>query len=227
MTSCQSYLLNTVSSSNTKKSDSTGVFKAENDSLVISYSFNGNNAPINIEIYNKMDEPLYVNWKKSAVIVADKAYSYIDDKIMINGTTTSIGTQLYKQGNTYTDGTIAAVAKLSKDESFIPPHASSGRSIFILNNIQMNEVEATQFKKKIITYFDGSGLIHSKSADFTATNSPLTFKSYLTLYTLKENKLSEFASAHDFYISNITKAMIDPQELYQYGKQPGDIIIKQ
>lgn len=224
--SCQSYLLSTVSSSNTQKIDATGVFKVENDSLVISYSFAGNNSPINIEVYNKLNEPLYINWKKSALIVSDKAYSYVDEKITINGTTSTLSTQLYKRGDTYTDGKIDAVAKLTKDESFIPPHASTGRSIYILNTITMAEIEKNNFQKKRLTYLDGSGEVYGKSADFTAETSPLKFKSYLTLYTLKDNQPKEFSTQQDFFVSNVTKAMDDPRDFYQYSNQPGNVIIK-
>lgn len=226
LSSCQSYLLSTVSSSNTQKADDKGFFKVENDSLIITYNFAGNNSPINIEVYNKLNEPLYINWKKSALIVADKAYSYVDDKITINGTASTVSTQFYKGGDTYTDGTIAAVGKIAKDESFIPPHAGTGRSIYILNNISMPEIEKNNFKKKRLTYLDGSGEIFGKSADFTPENSPLKFKSYLTLYTLKDNQPKEFSSQQDFFVSNVTKAMSDAHEFYQYSNQPGNVIVR-
>jgi hypothetical protein len=223
--SCKSYQMSTVSSLNTQKTDSTGVFRKENDSLRISYNFSGENTPIHIEVYNKRDEPLYVNWKKSALIVADKAYSYVDDKITIKGATSAVSTQYLSKGDTFTDGTISATANLSKDESFIPPHSSAGRRIYILNDLPMAKIEKKNFKKGRLTYLDGRGEVYSKSADFTVDTSPLKFRSYLTFYTLKSNQPTEFSSQQDFFVSNVTKAMSNPKHFYEYGNNPGDVII--
>ena len=53
-----------------------GDFVQENDTVRISYRFWGENAPVTITIYNKLDEPLYVDWGRSALIIDDVATTY-------------------------------------------------------------------------------------------------------------------------------------------------------
>ena len=84
LSSC-SYQMNTLRSSNTQLDDKTGVFQLENDSVKILYSFAGHNAPIHIDIYNKLNEPMYVDWERSAYIIDEKSSSYADETVELNG----------------------------------------------------------------------------------------------------------------------------------------------
>lgn len=47
----------------------------ENDSLKITYSFWAKNGLMTFGIYNKLNKPLYIDWKKS---------SYIDNSVKLN-----------------------------------------------------------------------------------------------------------------------------------------------
>ena len=40
-------------------------FVIENDTAKIVYSFQGYNLPVTVQIYNKLDQPLYVDWNQS------------------------------------------------------------------------------------------------------------------------------------------------------------------
>ncbi len=55
-----------------------GDFLIETDSLWIAYCFKGPGAPMQITVFNKLDEPLYVDWERSALIIDDKAFSYAE-----------------------------------------------------------------------------------------------------------------------------------------------------
>lgn len=63
LTSCSKYQINMLSSTNAVKDEQTGVFNVENDSVKISYSFYGKNAPVSIQVFNKSDKPLYIDWQ--------------------------------------------------------------------------------------------------------------------------------------------------------------------
>ncbi len=41
--------------------------------------------PLNVNIYNKTDQPLYVNWKKSALIRDERSTSLYNNYIMVSG----------------------------------------------------------------------------------------------------------------------------------------------
>lgn len=223
--SCRSYQISTVSSSNTRKTDSTGIFSLENDSILISYNFIGDNSPVNVEIFNKLSEPVYVNWERSSVIIGDRAYSYVDDEIKINGSTSGSSLRYDRSGDSFSNGTISATAKLSKNESFIPPHSKIRRTTNILNKVGMAEIDPSLFKKSKLNYLSGEGQINSREANFTAEDSPFKFKSYITLYTLKDNQPKAFAFQQDFFISNVTKVLTDPKDLIEYSNSPGNVIL--
>jgi hypothetical protein len=41
----------------------------ENDTLQIKYTFKGENFPITLTIYNKLNQPLYIDWSRSVVVI--------------------------------------------------------------------------------------------------------------------------------------------------------------
>jgi len=225
--SCKSYQMSTVSSLHTKKNDSTGVFNVENDSLIISYDFVGDNMPLNVEVFNKLNTPLYINWERSALIVEDKAYSYVDDQVYITGQTSGNSYNWANRRNSFYEnsGTINEVAKLSKNESFIPPHSKVTRSLYVLDRLALDNIQPADFKRVSLALADGNGSIRSKEATFSAKNSPLKFKSYLTFYTLVNNQPQIFSSQQDFFVSSVTKSGINPKNLIEYYNSPGNIII--
>jgi hypothetical protein len=46
-------------------------FIAENDTVMLTYSFNGDNFPITLSIHNKITIPIYIDWSRSAVVIND------------------------------------------------------------------------------------------------------------------------------------------------------------
>lgn len=58
-----------------------GDFLFENDSLWIAHCFKGEDAPIQITIFNKLDVPLYVDWSRSALILNNTPYPYSKEKM--------------------------------------------------------------------------------------------------------------------------------------------------
>ncbi len=67
-----------------------GDFVQENDTVRISYRFWGENAPVTITIYNKLDEPLYVDWGRSALIIDDVATTYDPKVASVRGESSSV-----------------------------------------------------------------------------------------------------------------------------------------
>src|SRR5437879_399347 len=64
-------------------------FVIENDSVKITYSFKGQNCPVQVEVYNKLEKPVYLDWKKSALIMNEERFSFWEDKTSIRATTIS------------------------------------------------------------------------------------------------------------------------------------------
>lgn len=224
LSSCKSYLLSTVSAPNTKLDQSTGALTMQNDSLAITYNFSGEGSLLNIDIYNKLNEPLYVNWEKSAIIVNSKAYSLVDDRLKIKGETSSSSSDFFNTGVTSSNGKISGIVQLSKNESFIPPNAKINRVTDILSTIETSKIPDSAYHKIILNDTE-TGVVNAKHSVFTAENSPLAFKTYLTLYTVKDNTMKLFSSQQDFYVSSVLKTSANPKSIENFSTLPGNVMI--
>ncbi len=69
-TGCTTYQYMTVSGKNIRQNERQE-FVVENDSIRVKYNFSGEDAPVNVEVTNKLDRPVYVDWSRSALIIND------------------------------------------------------------------------------------------------------------------------------------------------------------
>lgn len=192
-----------------------GDFVFENDSLWIAHSFNGEDAPILITVYNKMDTPLYIDWAKSALIVQDESTSYYKNVGQINSTTNASGynygfvTDFYSE----TKGNVAYPENIS----FIPPRTKVSKTKLRLN-LDIRDMEQI-YQTDSIKKRNKSKSV--KRANFTPENSPLKFTSYLTLFSRPENPM---VYEQDFYMSSLIKTNeIRPKDLPKESLNSGDM----
>lgn len=229
LTSCSRYQLNVLSSTNTSKNEQTGNFEFQNDSVRISYSFYGNNAPVSINVYNKLEQPLYIDWQRSALIVGDKAISFVPESVNINGSvdaTTSTYRNLTPGVNntSFTSGNINAVAGLPKTTTFLPPHSQSNNTTLNLTNGFLPIPDSALKDQKILDKYTQS-MTKVKNANFEKANSPLLFKTYLTFYTIQDNQAKPFAYQHEFFVSRSLTSLTDLQQLDGFDHTRGDYFI--
>jgi hypothetical protein len=227
LSSCSRYYVSTLESSNTIKNEATGEFKFENDTLAITYNFHGDNAPISIELYNKLNEPLYVNWQKSALIKGDRATSYSGKQITFNAelSGSSLGGFELINGlqTTDYDAKISGAATLQEEISFIPPKSRITKIPLKLAQIDYKAISDTLYQRSYIPLAGRPG-VWGKEATFNSQNSPLNFKSYLTLYTQKENKQQIFYLRHFFYITNLIKTGQNQKVITALERKPGILL---
>src|ERR1700761_1165781 len=145
VTSCSKYQINLVSSSNISKDQETGQFKMENDSVKITYSFLGSNTAMQLDVFNKLNEPLYIDWGRSSLIVDNKAYNYADNSVQLSAdiSKTTIGNKNFS----ITQGDINATATLPKNVSFIPPHSAISHNLTGVANYSSNAINDSVFIK--------------------------------------------------------------------------------
>ena len=189
ITSCKSYMISTVSSNNTNKESSSGAHFIENDTVKITYSFNGENSPLTLEVFNKLNEPVYVNWEQSAVVLNNKVYSFVDDKLAIHGTTSSARQPYNFQTGTDNLSNFSGMVKLPQNGAFLPPRSQVSRTIYALNTINTFQLDQT---------------------DYTASTSPIQFRCYVTLYTMSDGRPKPFSFEQSFWVSSIVKNSGNP-----------------
>jgi hypothetical protein len=220
LTSCSKYQINVISSNNITKDPETGKFTDENDSVKITYSFFGRNAPINLDVYNKLNEPLYIDWQRSAFITNDKAVSYDNDNVRITGGVS--GTSVGDKNISFSSGNIDATAALPKNVVFIPPHTHVSNTLLEATNQFINAEFYGVTKKSEIPSANFFGTSPVKIGEFTSETSPLNFNSYLTLYTLNGNIPQYTAYKHGFFISKVISTNDGPENFDFYQHQRGD-----
>ena len=221
LSACSTYQMNTVSSTNTSLDEKAGGFKFENDSLKITYAFAGQDMPIHVTIYNKLNEPVYVDWKRSALISDNQSYSYADEAVQINGdiSGTSVG-----RGITYSSASVNAQATLPQNVVFVPPHTQVTKNVSKLDKNKLKYIAGESFVKTKVPGY-GLGDENVKIANFDKENSPYLFKSYLTVYTLDGNTPKFTAYQNDFYVSQIIRSSLAPEGLAAYQGGRGNSFI--
>ena len=211
--SCSRYQYTTLNSSSVAMNDKLE-FVSENDSLRIVYNFNGQNAPINITIQNKLHVPVYIDWQRSALVVNDKAISYMPAEMNIQG---GFYTHSYNYGNrgsnyAVTSGHINATASIPPTMDFIPPQSFIAKSPLGVTNKLIENVPDTAYHKVNYTMIDGYS-VPVKVATFNEASSPLRFRSYLT-FMVGDSTTKPVAVEHTFFVSELITTTHDPQSIW-------------
>lgn len=226
LSSCSRYYINTLESPNTKKIEATGEFQFENDTLIITYNFHGMDAPVSIDCYNKLNEPLYINWQKSALIKGDQAVSYMGKQVSFNGNLSGTSSKDIISGNSLNqrnyDAKIIGAAALPEEISFIPPKSRIKKIPLKISGIDYKNIADTAYQRTFIP-LNGTPGVWGKEVNFNPQNSPLNFKSYLTFYTEKENIQNNFSLHQDFYISNLIRTGTNPKGIVSLESKPGNV----
>lgn len=223
LTSCSStfyYSILDTKDEQTEKVEN-GDFLLETDSLWIAYCFKGESAPIQITVFNKTDKPLYIDWERSALIVNDLAVNYTGKSFDFNVRRDNFTSSTFytdrsrSYGSTYTTTSddIGMNLQIPPRISFIPPKTMISENTLNIQ-IGINHLDQQNFKKQIMG--DKNNNAHDiKRAQFTDDNTPLKFRSYLTIYAEPDKPMS---FEQEFYISSVIKTRgIKP------GSLPGDL----
>jgi hypothetical protein len=169
----------------------------ENDSIQIKYDFSGHDIPVHIKITNKSEKPLYIDWKKSVAVIDGKKYNYWVDRSELN--ISGVTFPIYNSAISYADG------EVWKDEriSYIPPKSYIETTRIFLQSHFFNNLDKQEAQRfKLITV---NGPVHSKRFNFSSADSPLTFRSLITVSS-KESFSEETIYENSFYVSEIIES---------------------
>jgi hypothetical protein len=220
ITSCSKYYISTLSSTNALKDSKTGQFNVENDSVKVTYSFAGLNAPVQVTVKNKLAVPIYVDWSKSALIFEEKATSYVPDKIAFSADLSSSSWR--DPILTTTDGQIKGQIGTRTKTSFIPPNSKVETTTIFLKSPAFQALADENFAE-MVQVASNQGRVNAYSVDFTRSNSPVVFRSYLTLFTSTDNAIKTFALDNEFFISRSIRTNRSPNELIDYNGNYSDV----
>ncbi|MGV3706502.1 MAG: hypothetical protein ACO1NU_14100 [Arcticibacter sp.] len=220
LSSCSTYYINTLSSTNMAKDETTGDFEFENDSLKISYRFAGEDAPVKVKVYNKLSTPVFVDWTKSALVFDGQAKGFIPEEIKFKG---DISTSAWRDGNwSSAESTIRGSVQNQKSTSFIPPASGMETTIKSFEEGTFGALPESVFNE--VDFFSTlQGDLKVKVGRFDRSNSPMIFRTYLTLYTQDGQKNNTFSFDREFYVSKSVKTTGKPYTILEYNRDAGDV----
>jgi hypothetical protein len=220
---CSPYQYLTLDSSQLSKNDKKQ-FVWENDTLRLSYDFGGPGGPMIVNIYNKSSQPLYINWKKSALIRDEHSTSLFDPNVNMSGTANTLG---YRVGR-FTSSTTNFTASFALPEGmdFIPPASAITKYLPSIgqSGSLVSYVADTIPKEKLS---DAQGLYVAKYQRLTYNEdqSPIRFKSYMT-FTLGDNNPIEFSETHSFYVGEVMQTIVGPETFGLYQQEGDKLFVK-
>ncbi|RKS55262.1 hypothetical protein BC962_0221 [Gillisia mitskevichiae] len=217
---CKSYVqvFNTNSSI---KTDEKGFYISENDSVKITYSFWKAKGLMTFSIFNKLDKPLYIDWKKSAYIDNSVKLKYWNDEEK-SKSISSYGSYLYdgpllKPGYAVSASRGASVSSTVKVEriTFIPPASNYNRSQFFILPIPFFKIDTKARFEEVTRNDNLKKTTKVYKVDYTKENSPLVFRNFLTFSTTEDFE-TEFYVDNEFYVDEILE--MDERHFGQYRK---------
>lgn len=220
--SCTTYQYMTVNGKNITPNERRE-FVMENDSIRVKYNFSGQDAPINVEVQNKLDKPIYVDWSRSALIINDKAISYVPSTIPLSGSVTTTTTNWMRTAGAYRSSTsvgdFSGTVGVPGEMDFIPPGAYKTKVPLGVTNVFYPDAreKAKRTPVTLNTGYSGTAMVKQ----YADTSSPFRFSSYLTLYTDgAPDKPVVFE--HDFFISEIWTTTLAPHNFRFINDKDGD-----
>lgn len=220
LTSCSKYYINTVSSINMLKNKETGEFLLENDSVKISYGFAGKDAPVHVKVYNKLMVPVYVDWARSSIVFNGKAKSFVPEAIKFSG---SISTDTRNiSGLSLAESTMQGTVQAQKEVTFIPPNSGIEATVQVFEHELFKHFSDSLYKET--DYLStAQGTMKVKAGNFDSSNTPLAFRTYLTLFIQDGQKNTPFAFDKEFFVSKSIRTSGRPQNFFEYSLPSGDV----
>jgi hypothetical protein len=210
----------TIDSSQLSKNDNKQ-FTWENDTMRLIYSINGRGGPFRVDVYNKTSQPLYVNWKKSALIRNERLTSYFDPNVTLSGNGNTVG---YHIGRIVTASSTQFSASFALPEGldFIPPGTGISKDLpYIARSGDLVTFVSDSLPQEKISGPDGVYQAKYQRVRYDEKESPIKFKSYMT-FTLGTQTSPEFAETHSFYVGEVLQTGASPDLFTLYHSTDGD-----
>ncbi|MGF7218365.1 hypothetical protein GGR92_004542 [Spirosoma lacussanchae] len=175
-------------------------FVLDTDTLTLRYSFSSERGQMVVSLVNKLDRPLYVDWKRSSFIIGEDKMDYWTDVADVNLATSSYTSRYWR----YTVGSVAGT--ISKDDavSFIPPRTRLEKRRFVVvpNGALRLTGTPTVRNERANWNPERKKPIDVAVYTYEPSESPLRFRNYLTLSTDKDFR-TEFHLDTSFWAAGV------------------------
>jgi len=196
--SCMTFYYSTVNSINNQvPQNEDGTFTVRKNDISITYSFSASGGGIVYEIHNDSDDPIFVDWSRSVLIAEDYAVQYRSNRARIDGSArTSTTTYRFTHSDFVTStshSSLTGQVLLPQNELFIPPRARVSHSPLALSSVLDLDIPSSAYERQAMV----------NVATFSKENTPLRFRSYLTVVNDRDRSQTVFENT--FYVSEIIR----------------------
>lgn len=222
--SCTSYHYITMDSTDISLDRKNG-FLWQTDTISVAYQFSGEGGLMTVTVFNKSNQPLYLNWKKSALINDGMTVSLFNRNVIANGV---ISTDSYLVGNIQTAGysQFSVSFDLPEGIEFLPPQSGLSKTVITLQEISVNSIAIPAVvEQEKIRVADGI-IAKFRQLQYADEYSPLRFKTYITL-ALGKNAENEFSVQHSFYAKEVLQSTTEPELFSMYRANGNQFYIRQ
>jgi len=188
--------------------DQTNENLIETDTLLISYNFNGDGCPVAITVFNKSNQPLYIDWSKSSVIINGQRFSYWTDASTIRTNTESTEIRWTKNFSSTSSTTNGVIVK-NERISFIPPKAGI---VYIPISIKNSWIEMDYSTGQKINVPCNVESMNGMFYSFSEENTPFQFRSFITISTNEQFSNPRFFDSN-FWVNSIIETQASPESL--------------
>lgn len=212
-------LFKTKATSPIKAND--GVYVFENDTVKITYDLWEEHGVLSFKIYNKLNVPIYIDWRKCSYVRNEQKLDYWSDVETTNASTEYKTYTWGGSGTYYNNGIIPGSSTVSSNVSrgsanttavktkperitFLAPKSEITRKQFKLfpeAGIRSNPDNVKYIKLK--RNDDTTKITTVMYRDYNLDETPLTFRNFLTFSTA-ENFTNEFYVDNGFYLYRVS-----------------------
>jgi hypothetical protein len=223
LSSCAEHQYLTISGTNINKTDAHS-FVSEGDTVTVLYHFRPEQGKLYIKLFNETDQPLVVDWWKSAIIVDGTVFSYYKPNGelsgRVDGTVTATGSGA---GTAVSTSDVNGTVYMNESSQFIPAKTQIAKEMAVFRLDTLQNLPEKEARKDTIRV-SYSVFIPYRKMVFAKDQSPLTFRSYLTFRIGKAGQEKEFSTEHEFYVSEVWKIKYPHEEFPTSITARGDMI---
>jgi hypothetical protein len=172
-----------TSAINSKPTENGYVY--ENDTLKITYHFWKEDGVMWMKIYNKLNVPIFIDWKVSSFVENDNTYPYWYNEEQ----TTSAGVAKTKYGIQPLTGIQASKTSIATSSNTIHPDR-------IMSITPLSAISKESYS--LIPLNQGYEVA---AGEYTIVNSPIKFRNYL-YFSMNEAFTKQFTIDNQFYVSH-------------------------
>jgi len=179
----------------------------ENDTVRIAYSFWSENGSYSFSVYNKLNVPLYIDWKKSSLVKHNDKLNYWSDEVLTKSTSKRSTAYSYFGYSLLSAESGFSSSVKPEQVTFIAPKSTVYKIQFALNAKSDPKLPKTASKIVVAKSDNPKKKTKISFINYEEGNAPLFFRNFMTLST-SDKFDKEFYIDNGFYVFKISEMTI-------------------